>query len=300
MRLTFLILLLILSGATCNIIMKIVAVGPYVGDFSNEIFNFRPYVKWLSKVLEYDLFYICTHFNRMFLYDWIPQNRIKIINESLTRNEISQFRSIHTSLKQKDFQLMTKDFILDIVNENKCKIKDVKHYNLSYIKSQYQIPMHKKIFSKVSFNYNINNEHKNRIVFIPEKRNTKTVVNGIYKKLISMNLNPLIIGDMKCRLKEHNELLKYKDYYEKSYQYIIECIKKAKSVICANGHWAMLANLYNIPLYTWGATPAQYKNDGLYNFGNKICMSVPFEKKGPIEGLTKTMEYFIRRKVNEI
>ena len=66
--------------------MKILACGPYLGDFEQEIITFRPYCRWLYEVVEHDKIYLNTHFNRFFLYDFVPdQNKISVYMQ-FTRN----------------------------------------------------------------------------------------------------------------------------------------------------------------------------------------------------------------------
>ena len=44
----------------------VLALGPYIGDFKNEILNFQPHIKWIHEVVGIDNVYVCTHRNRSF------------------------------------------------------------------------------------------------------------------------------------------------------------------------------------------------------------------------------------------
>lgn len=240
--------------------MKILAVGPFVGDIEYELTNFQPYVKWLSQSLECNEIYISTHFNRMFLYDWIKEENKFPIDDMLSRDEIGQKRAIHGSVKQKDLQTLTKDFKTFITERHNCKPKEIEYFNLSYIASQFQIPFYNKIFESFPLgNVNIENSLKNRIVFMPQKRMGETVAEKILEKLNMLDANPLIIGDLKTYFPEQNELLKNTDYFYNVYQKMRNVIAESKCVIGPNGYLPVIANLDRKPIFTWGSSPGQYK-----------------------------------------
>ena len=57
--------------------MKILAIGPYIGSWEEEIFTFRPYARWLAEAVEWDQIYLSTHVNRVFLYQEFVQRDMK-------------------------------------------------------------------------------------------------------------------------------------------------------------------------------------------------------------------------------
>ena len=90
--------------------MKILALGPYMGNWENEICNFYPYAKWLCEIVKYDDVFIATHSNRVFLYDWIKKNNHLNVFENLSRDEFSQVGATHKNISQEDYTLIYKKF----------------------------------------------------------------------------------------------------------------------------------------------------------------------------------------------
>jgi len=268
-------------------------IGPFVGDFEYEIFHFLPYVKWLTYVNNHKNIHLSIYSNRRFLYDWLSDESIYNVPDSLLRDELHQVRYIHKELKQKDFQKLCKDFKSHICSKLNCKLKDLTYYNVIYIKSQFQIPIYKKIYEPLP--YTEKKEYNNKIVFIPHKKMKEENAYKILKKLKEFSDDVIVIGDMKCHLKEENLILKDSMYFQNVYSDILGSIKNSKAVITPNSHWSFISNIYNKPTFTWGKVPGQFKEDGIYNFDNKKCMSIFFERKSPIEGLVKTIEYFLKK-----
>lgn len=243
-----------------------------------------------------DEIYVSTHSNRFFLYNWVNELNLFPVSDYLTRDEFGQTRAIHGSIKQKDLQILTKDFKTFITSKHECKSKDIECYNLSYITSAFQVPFYNKIFESLPSDIEIDDSLKNRIVFIPQKRMGESVADAILEKLIDLKADPLIVGDIKTYFPEQNVLLKTTDYFHMVYEKLRKIILESKCLICPNGYLATIANLDGKNVFTWGTSPGQYKLDGIYNFGNRNSMSISFERTSPINGLTKTMEYFMKRR----
>ena len=72
--------------------MKVVSVGPFLGDIKNELLYFRPFVQWLHSYLEYESFFVSSHFNRSFLYG--DDITFMPVYECLTRNELNQEKGV--------------------------------------------------------------------------------------------------------------------------------------------------------------------------------------------------------------
>jgi len=90
---------------------SVLAIGPYIGNFEEELLTFRPYANWLLNVIEHEKAYLSTHLNRVFLYEQlIDKDNIIPINESLSRDEINQVGYIHKKLQQKEFNTLVKIF----------------------------------------------------------------------------------------------------------------------------------------------------------------------------------------------
>jgi hypothetical protein len=58
--------------------MKILAIGPYIGDFENELLQFRPYARWLTEAIKWDKIYLSTHVNR-YSYMILFQKKISFL-----------------------------------------------------------------------------------------------------------------------------------------------------------------------------------------------------------------------------
>jgi len=249
----------------------ILAVGPFVGSFEQEIVTFRPYVLWLMSVLKYDKVYISIHFNRSFLYDFIPTENIIPIYKYLSRDELGQNGCMHDSLNIKEFNDLLKGFKNTISKKENCSKKDILSYYINYTKAINQYPIHNKKFQNINIDcINIPDEYKNKCVFIPYIKSKTTM--DVYNRL----KDPIVIGDMKTYLMNENVIFKFVDYFENGWKYIIGIISSAKIVVCPLSYWTLICNMQKVPVFSYGNSLGQYKEDGIYHLGNKKSIAVPY------------------------
>lgn len=274
--------------------MRVLAVGPFIGDLENELLTFRPYANWLVNVIQYDKVYLSTHLNRAFLYEqFIPKENIIHINESLSRNEENQIGYIHTQLQQKEFNTLVKIFKEKIVKKELCNKRDIDLHHLNYVKSTPPYSIYNKFFDKINkSNVIIPIDHEDRIIFIPSKNDNLQRLLSIYNYL-SKNYDCLIIGNDDTWFDEYNVIPLNIDYFENGLKYIIEYINSAKAIICPISYWTSLCNLQEKPVFSWGVNPGQYRRNGIYYFGNKKSVIVPANKDTDIEVIIKSIGHFL-------
>ena len=278
--------------------MRIIGFGPFIGDFEQEVTTFRPYIKWISEVVESEAIYLNTHFNRAFLYDWIPSENILPVYEHLTRDELGQFGYVHDQFKTRDFMLLTKIFKQTIVNICRCSKRDIEIFGLNYSRSKPAYSVYKKLFTPISVpDINIKEEYLNRVIYIPS---SGYHLEQVYEYL-SSKYDAIVVGDLRLDgyCSENNELLKFADYFENGYKYILKMISNAKAVVCPIGHWTFIANLQGVPVFSYGDAPGNYKEDGLYHFGNDKSMVIPADPESDVDSLLGMIDYFMEMK-NEI
>lgn len=269
----------------------ILLTGPYIGNFEQEVITFRPYVKWLSEILEYDKMYISTHSNRAFLYaDIVDEDHVLPIFEDLSRDELGQTGYIHTSISQKDYQVILKGIKDIIVEREGCNKRDVEVYNLSYVKSTPPMSIYNKKFVPIDSTAVMNvADYENKIVFIPDRTATGSALRTV-RDYLQENHDFIIIGDMKTRFTKDNVVLKLVDYFENSWKYMIQIISKAKAVVCPLSYWTTICNLQHTPVFSWGEQVGQHKEDGIYNFNNKKCLAFPNSNQ---KVLIKMLDHFL-------
>jgi len=271
--------------------MKILACGPFIGDFEQEITTFRPYCRWLQEVTDYSKTYISTHFNRSFLYDFIPEDNMFYVMENISRKELGQKGYIHENIQQKDYTILTRkfrDFIID--NEN-CNKKDIDIYNMNYIKSTPPYPIHNKRFTSIRIP-DIKIECKNKIVLIPHKSESEERLLEVYK-FLNDKYDCIVMGDMKSHLPQFNILLELVDYIENGWKYIIKNISNVKAVICPISYWTTICNLQGTNVFSWGENVGQHREGGIYNFRNKNIMTMPSYKDTDITEVIDMIERFL-------
>ena len=273
---------------------KILAIGPFIGDFEQELLTFRPYANWLLNVIEHEKAYLSTHLNKTFLYDQlIDKNNIIPVNESLSRDEINQVGYIHKKLQQKEFNILVKKFKEKIIKLESCSKRDIDLYYLNYIKSTPPYSIYNKIFNKIKqSNIIIPSNHENRILFIPSKNDNLKRLLSIYNYL-DENYNCLIIGNNDIWFDDYNVIASNIDYFENGLKYIIEYISKAKAIICPISYWTSLCNLQQKSVFSWGSNPGQYREGGIYYFGNKKSVVMPFDEDTDIEVIIKSIGHFL-------
>lgn len=274
--------------------MRIIGFGPYIGDFEQEVITFRPYIKWVSEVVESKAIYLNTHSNRDFLYDWIPSDNKIPVYEFLTRDELGQFGYVHDQFKTRDFMLLTKIFKETIVNICRCSKRDIELFSLNYARSKPAYSIYKKLYSPLPVpDIDIKDEYLNRVIFIPA---AGYHLDPVYEYL-SSKYDAIIVGDLRLTgyCSENNELLKFADYLENGYKYIIKILSSAKAVVCPVSHWTFIANLQGIPVFSYGDAPGNYKKGGHYHFGNDKSLVIPSDEESNLNSLFGMIDYFMEK-----
>lgn len=274
--------------------MKILAIGPYIGSFEEEILTFRPYARWLSKAIEWDKIYLSTHVNRLFLYDFVPEENMIPVYQQFSRDERNQYGYIHKKINKRDFRLILKTFKEKILENENCNRKDIEIYNLSYTKTSPQYSIYNKIFEEIpDISLKIPDKHINKIIFIPAKQERLEKLAYIYKWL-EENYDIIVVGSTDTWFSQDNVVLNKIDYFENGWKYIIQYISKAKGVICPVSYWTTISNLQSKPVFSWGENPGLYRTDGIYNFGNRNVSIIPTDNDTSPDIIIKGMERFIK------
>lgn len=276
---------------------KIVLFGPYIGDWKEEVLSFRPFVNWVYSNIEFTDYYISTHFNRAFLYDFIEEDKFIPVYESLSRDEHKQKNAIHKDIKTKDYSsIILKNVRDDISNRTGYFKRDIVQYSLSYIKSVQNFSILNKKFSRIPYT---EDKEKQKIVFIPDKRSKRRTLEKIADYLDKHYSDDyVIIGDEKTKLEDENIIKKRIDYFESVYKLLVDYISNAKLVICPCSHWTVLANQQGTYVLSWGSENiAQYKTDGIYGFGNEnsiINIQKEMINEKILDHIDKTVEYIYK------
>jgi len=267
----------------------IIGCGPYIGNFEQEIITFMPYSKWLSNAVDFDKIYLNTHMDRMWLYDFIPEENKIPVDFDLSIDVECQKGYINTKLSQKKFQKLIKKFKNEIIERSGYNKKDVKIYNLSYIKTCVPYSIYNKIFSPLK-------EEKisyiDKILYIPyigEDEDLLYVINDELKKY-----GHIIIGSYDIYLKEWNSLLLLNDGFHNTWKHMINYISSAKAVVCPLSFWTTICNLQGTPVFSWGDNIGQHKENGIYHFNNYKSMVIPYKGMKNKDIIINMMEYFIR------
>ena len=276
--------------------MKILAIGPFLGSFKEEIFTFRPYARWLSEVIEWDKIYLSTHLNRVFLYDFVPEENILPVYQQFSRDEKSQDGYVHKKLSKKDFKLILKTFKDKIMEIEGCSRKDIEIHHLSYSKNTPPYSIYNKIFHEIPKPYvKIPESIEDTLVFIPSKEERIEKLNYVYKYLrVCYDRHITLVGGVDTWFSKDNIVLNKLDYFENGWKYIIGYIARAKGVICPLGYWTGIANLQSKPVFSWGENPSIYREGGIYNFGNRKCHIIPSDDETSPEVILNSMESFIK------
>jgi hypothetical protein len=274
--------------------MKILAIGPYIGSWEEEILTFRPYARWLSEAIKWDKIYLSTHVNRLFLYDFIPEENIIPVFQQFSRDEKNQEGYIHNKIDKKDFRLILRTFKEKILEKENCNRKDIEIHHLSYSKNTPPYSIYNKIFEEIpNPTIKIPKDHENKIIFIPAKQEKLEKLAYIYNWMKSC-YNITVVGSIDTWFSKDNVVLNKIDYFENGWKYIIQYITKASGVICPTGYWTIIANLQNKPVFSWGMNPGQYREGGVYNFGNRNISIIPADENTSPDVIIKNMESFIK------
>lgn len=273
--------------------MKILAIGPYIGNWKEELFTFRPYARWLSEAVQWDKIYLSTHINRLFLYDFVPEENIIPVYQQFSRDEKGQKGYIHNKLDKKDFRLIIRTFKEQILERECCNRKDIEIHHLSYTKTTPPYSIYKKVFEEIpKVNIEIEDEYKDKIVFIPSKHDKIEKIKYIYEWL-KKNYDFIIVGSKDTWFSKDNVVLNKIDYFENGWKYIIQHITKARAIICPLSYWTGISNLQGKYVFSWGETPSQYRPDGIYGFGNEKSSIIPTDEDTSPEIVIKGIRSFI-------
>jgi len=262
---------------------NVLLIGPYIGDWKQEILTFRPYAKWISNQLDLDDIFISSHSNRGFLYDWIPEENFVPVYEHLTRNEKDQSNYLHKSVDVKDYKLLIKEFKQKISKQQQISIRDIVIYNLSYLESTPHYSWYQKDFTKIKIDP-IPNDY---ILYIPANDISDKENYRIFDALKEKYKDIYMIGDSHCY--NFDYFINYQiDYYETGYINLMKYILGCKMVITPCSYWTMLCNLHQVPVFSWGEG-RNYKHGGDYNFdstNNYILITNDFDR------IMSGIEYF--------
>jgi hypothetical protein len=273
---------------------KILAIGPYIGDFEHEITTFRPYATWLSKVIDYDEIYISTHYNRSFLYNDIIKDKSHIIpiNTKYSKNESNQIGFIQKGMLQKEYNSIIRDFKNYIISLG-YKKKDIEHIYIKYRKTIIQYPIHNRVFNKIEISNDkyILNEFNNKFLFIPYGIE-EDVLEFIYNKIKD---DVVIIGNTSCLFENENVILQQPNYVDNGIKYIFSLLNNCKGVITPLNYWTLIANLQNIPIFSWGKNVNMFRENGIYNFGSKQYSIIP---EISVNVAINSIQHFIERRSN--
>jgi len=273
--------------------MKILAIGPFIGSFQEEILTFRPYARWLSRAIDWDKIYLSTHINRLFLYDFVPDDNIIPVYQQFSRDEKNQDGYIHKKINKKDFNLILKTFKDKILERENCNKRDIEIHHLSYSKTSPPYSIYNKIFEEIpEVDLSIPQKHENKIIFIPSKQERLEKLAYIYDFLKSCD-DIIVVGSTDTWFSKDNVVLNKVDYFENGWKYIIQYITKARGVICPLGYWTTISNLQSKPVFSWGENPGQYKTNGIYNFGNEKYSIIPSDEETSPNIIIQSMENFI-------
>lgn len=266
---------------------NVLLIGPYIGDWKSEILTFRPFAEWIYNQLDKPVCYMSSHFNRRFLYHWVPDNNFVPVFEHLTRNEANQCNYIHRSITQKDYKLLIKEFKQEIVKREGISVRNITLYNLPYLESSPPVSWYQKFYSKIKID-KIPNDY---VIYIPDSS-----INGDdHKKLLDFLTNNyknvIMMGDNSCW--DIEECINFQiDYSETGYQNLIKYILGCKMVITPCSHWTFLCNLHKIPVMSWGVNGNIYKSTGVFGFDNPnnfILIS------NEINNILNSIDYFYKK-----
>lgn len=249
--------------------MKVISTGPFIGDFKTEILDFIPFVNWLYSHMEFESFFVSSHFNRSFLYT--KENLTFFpVYECLSRDELKQNNNLHDDINLKEYTNIKKDLKSTISKYCSKNRSDVLEYFIQYSLQNYKIPFYQKLYLPINFiGYNI--DINDFIVYIPDKTETEKNNILIYEFLKKKYKHVLIVGDLKTHILDENVIMSKSDYFRNGYKWILSYLQKAKLVICPGSFWTVLCNQQKYKVLSWSKKPGLFKEDGEYNLENENC-----------------------------
>lgn len=269
---------------------KVLALGPFIGSFEQEMLTFRPHMRWIELNYGIKSVFYSSHFNRKFLYPHISNKRYLPVYKQITRQEIHQDGYSHKDVDQRDYIMMVRQFKDMIVESVGCAKKDIEQQSLPYVKYISPVSIYQKVFEPVKVPIS---KRKGNIIFIPDLSMNEEHAVEIYEYLKN-TVRFSVIGDMKCHLLEENEVLQDIDYIQIGYKKIITAITNAKAVITPCSHWTAIANLQGVPVISWGENVGQYKPDGIYHFNNNQSRTVYHSFESDIKKMISQIDSFLK------
>jgi hypothetical protein len=268
---------------------NVLALGPFIGSFEQEILTFRPYMRWIELNTINKGIYYSSHFNRKFLYPQVSNKKYVPVYKQLTRQEIHQNGYSHKDVDQRDFMSLVRVFKDEIVDQTGCIKKDINHQSLPYVKYTSPVSIYHKIFEPIKVPVS---KKKGNIVFIPDISMKEADAIKIWTYLKN-HYKVSLLGDMKCHLPSENEVLKNVDYLQNGYKKIVTAITNATAVITPCSHWAVIANLQSTPCISWGNSIGQFREGGIYNFNNDKSKSVYYDTDGNVNNLINNIKMYL-------
>jgi len=268
---------------------SVLALGPFIGSFEQEILTFRPHMKWIEANTDYKHVFYSSHFNRKFLYPQVSNRKYLPVYKQLTRQEIHQSGYSHKDVDQKDFMSLIRVYKENITSKTGCAKKDINQQSLPYVKYISPISIYHKIFEPIKVPVS---KRSGYVVFIPDMSMPVEDSMSIFDHLGSV-CKFSVIGDMKCHLPESNEILQSVDYLQNGYQKIITAITNSKAVITPCSHWTAIANLQGAPVISWGENVGQYREQGIYNFNNSKSRIIYHDEETDIEKLLVQIDRYL-------
>lgn len=265
------------------------ALGPFIGSFEQEILTFRPHMRWIELNTGLKNVFYSSHFNRKFLYPQVSNKKYKPVYKQLTRQEIHHNGYSHKDVDQRDFMSIVREYKDSIVDQVGCIKKDINHQSLPYVKYISPISIYHKVFEPIKVPIS---KKKGNVVFIPDESMSPGDAIRIWETLQN-NYKVSLIGDMKCHLPDENEILKNVDYLQNGYKKIVTAITNSTAVITPCSHWAVIANLQGAPCLSWGENVGQFKENGIYHFNNTKSRCVYHDFDSNINNLIKNIHKYL-------
>lgn len=268
---------------------KVLALGPFIGSFEQEILTFRPHMRWIELNTGIKNVFYSSHFNRKFLYPQVSNKKFLPVYKQITRQEIHQNGYSHKDVNQRDFVSLVRDYKDYIVDNVDCIKKDINHQSLSYVKYVSPVSIYHKVFEPIK---TLKVKKKGNVVFIPDESMSLDDAYRIWD-FLSRYKGVSLIGDMKCHIPDDNEVLKNVDYLQNGYRKIIMAITNSTCVVTPCSHWAAIANLQGSPCISWGENVGQFKSGGIYNFNNNKSTSIYYDEDSQIKNLIGSIKNFL-------
>ncbi len=268
---------------------NVLALGPFIGSFEQEILTFRPHMRWIElNTINKGVFY-SSHFNRKFLYPQVSNKKYVPIYKQLTRQEIHQNGYSHKDVDQRDFMSLIRLFKDEIVDQTGSIKKNINHQSLPYVKYISPVSIFHKVFEPIKVPVS---KKKGNILFIPDFSMTESDAETLWEFLRS-NFKSSLVGDMKCHLPSENEVFKNVDYLQNGYKKIVTAITNATAVVTPCSHWAVIANLQGTPSISWGDKVGQFRENGIYHFNNYNSRTIYYDTDSNVKNLIRNIKMYL-------